>query len=280
MTVDYPFSTPYRVSTITCNGSINNINSVNLCELYSNISIINNEYDKIGFVYMTDKDGINFKGINPKKKKKKDCSNITKRKFDNAISGYFKTGENYYPSVKIFRNGTIQMTGLKKIEDGEILNEQVFEVLKEIIIKNPNKITDYENEESLSCGQFRVRLINSDFSIPYNIRRKDLHHLLISLEYNNTSSFQPGTYPGVKLQYFWNPSNNNINGRCNCSLKCFGKGDGSGDGKCKKITVSIFESGKILITGAINFIQIDEAYKYISNILQKHQNTLEKKYLI
>ena len=102
----------------------------------------------------------------------------------------------------------------------------------------------------------------------------------LSDEYKNTSSFQPGTYPGVKLQYFWNPVNENINGRCNCNMKCFGKGDGSGDGKCKKITVSIFESGKILITGAINFVQIDEAYNYISNVLKKHQNSLEKRYLI
>ena len=281
MIVKTPFSTPYRVSTITCNGSINNLDSVDLCGLYENISTIDIGSNKIGFVYISDKDGNNFKGINPKKPKKKDTSGLKKKKFDNAISGYFQTRKDYFPSIKIFRNGTIQMTGLKTIEDGKKLNKQVFKILNDIIINNPKKITDLDiSKTKLSSGEFRVRLINSDFSIPYNIRRKDLHHLLISDEYKNTSSFQPGTYPGVKLQYFWNPVNENINGRCNCNMKCFGKGDGSGDGKCKKITVSIFESGKILITGAINFVQIDEAYNYISNVLKKHQNSLEKRYLI
>lgn len=279
--MDSPFKpSPYRVSTITCNGSIGkNVGEVYLDVLFQVVPIISLLDDKYGFVYMIDKQGKDFKGILPKKEKKTQKGPMTteeqfkKRRFDNAISGYFKLRDHYYPSVKIFKNGTIQMTGVKTIEDGKLLNTQIYKVIQEIGIVHPTIVKD---STKIECGEFCVRLINSDFSINYNIRRKDLHHLLISDLYNNVSSFQPGTYPGVKLQYFWNKESIKHNGICGCKEKCFGKGIGYGDGKCKKITVSIFESGKILITGAIEFQQIDEAYQYICNILQKHQSALQK----
>jgi TATA-box binding protein (TBP) (component of TFIID and TFIIIB) len=273
------FATPYRVSTITCNGSLGkNIGELYLDKLFEQISITEDK-NAYGFIYIVDREGKVIKGTSPKKPKKTHAKKFNeedlnkKRRFDNAISGYFQTKDGYFPSVKIFKNGTIQMTGIKKIEDGELLHRQVFEVFSTIIKKHPDTVKNNE----LQLTDFFVRLINSDFSVPFHIRRKDLHQLLISDQYENTSSFQPGTYPGVKLQYCWNPFFKKNDGRCYCTVnKCFGKGDGSGDGQCKKITVSIFESGKILITGAINFIQIDKAYNYIGNILKTHQPELQK----
>lgn len=276
------FATPYRVSTITCNGSIGkNVGQVYLDKLFQHIQVIPTESNEIGFIYMADRDGKEIKGISPKKqkrvhaKKNKDAEDGSKEKrFDNAISGYFQTRPGYSPSVKVFKNGTIQMTGLKKIEDGVILNKQVFAVLHDLIQAAPDIV---ENND-LECCDFYVRLINSDFSVPFHIRRKDLHQLLISDDYNNISSFQPGTYPGVKLQYSWNPGFGKSDGRCHCvnKKKCIGKGDGTGEGQCKKITVASFESGKILITGAVNFEQVNKAYSYICNILKENQKTLEK----
>jgi hypothetical protein len=128
---------------------------------------------------------------------------------------------------------------------------------------------------TLKADQFTIRMINTDFSVPYRIRRKDLHKLLISSEYNNVCDFQPGTYPGVKLQYFWNDTCSH-DGRCMCTVPCFGKGRGEGNGDCKKVTVSVFESGKILITGANAFHQVDEAYAYICDILVAEVEKLKK----
>jgi TATA-box binding protein (TBP) (component of TFIID and TFIIIB) len=272
MTTQTPIATPYRVSTITCNGSIGKqVGEVYLNKLYEHIPIVPLTSEERGFVYVIDKDGREFKGILPKRQKKYQRIPVTpeeqykKRRFDNAISGYFKLAPGYCPSVKIFKNGTVQMTGVRSIPDGNLLNECVFEVVKKIA----DKVVEINN---LELGKFYVRLINSDFTVSYNIRRKELHHILVSPLYGNTSSFQPGTYPGVKLQYFWNQGDNH--GVCTCTNKCFGKGQLPGE--CKKITVSIFESGKVLITGAIEFHQIDEAYAYICNILQKHRLALEK----
>jgi hypothetical protein len=123
-------------------------------------------------------------------------------------------------------------------------------------------------------------MINSDFGVPFKIRRKNLHHLLISDVYNNACSFQPLTYPGVKLQYFWNKMNPQKNGVCNCTNICYGKGGGNGNGDCKKVTVSIFDSGKILITGANAFDQVDNAYSYICKVISDNKRELKKIQLI
>jgi len=271
--------THYRVSTITCNGSIGS--AVDLTNLYNKIPVIELGSDVTeGFIYVIDRNGKETMGVNPKKKrvvkKKEGDEEVKYRRFDNAISTYFKLRPDYYPSVKIFKNGTIQMTGIKTIEDGEALHRFVYDTFHKIYLEHPEI---FVKEVSYSSENFFVRMINSDFSVPYLIRRKDLHHTLISDKYQNSCSFQPGTYPGVKLQYFWNPVIGRNNGQCICTeAKCFGKGNGNGHGECKKVTVSIFESGKILITGATNFEQINEAYGYITRILEENYSVIRKVY--
>ena len=88
-----------------------------------------------------------------------------------------------------------------------------------------------------------------------------------------TSSYEPIMYPGVNMKYFYNKEFKN-NGICKCSEKCKGKGKGCGNGNCKRITIAIFNSGKIIITGGRNFEQITESYNFINNIL-KNRNKYE-----
>ncbi len=61
-----------------------------------------------------------------------------------------------------------------------------------------------------------------------------------------------------------------------CSDHCFGKGKGNGDKDCKKITIAIFESGSVLITGGVSFEQINSAYDYITDIFNRHKNEIKK----
>ena len=122
-------------------------------------------------------------------------------------------------------------------------------------------------------------MINSDFKTytnpelteKFNIRRKELHNLLISSKYNNKCSFQPGIYQGVKLEYYYN--NNNNNGICVCENHAFNK---KFNNICKKVTIAIFESGSILITGGITFDQINVAYKYITQIIKDNAELLKR----
>lgn len=257
--------TKYRVSTITCNASITT--TINLLELFDNLTL----GDDNGFLWI--ENGLKKRGVYPKKKK--DTSQNKKKKcFDNQITVIYKYGPEYYPNIKIFRNGNIQMTGIRNENDGK---NMVDIITKEIsfIAKNtcPTLVGNIDN---ILCQDFIIRMINCDFGVPFKIRRKNLHQLLISSKYGNTCSFQPLTYPGVKLQYYWNITQPTNNGICKCKSPCYGKGNGQSDGNCKKVTIAIFDSGKILITGANSFEQVNKAYEFICKVIMDNENDIKK----
>ncbi len=62
---------------------------------------------------------------------------------------------------------------------------------------------------------------------------------------------------------------------CQCTKRCNGKGTGHGNGECKRITIAIFNSGKIIITGGKTLEQLTLSYKFINSILKN-----KKKYMI
>lgn len=285
MTTESLVFSPYRVSTITCNADIGKDINIDLGILFDNINI-----KEDGFVWiqhLKDNNEI-VRGINPKKKRKPKHSSNKKNRFDNQITTIYKMSPDYYPNIKIFKNGNIQMTGIRDISHPKIIINVLIDNIKmiynndkKIIITNYNDINPIER---LIYSNFKVRMINSDFKVykdlemsdRFNIKRKELHNILISHKYQNKSSFQPGVYQGVKLEYYWNENNKEYNGICKCSVNCFGKNSGTGNGNCKKVTVAIFESGSILITGGITFQQIDDAYNYICNIINENKNTIKK----
>jgi len=282
--------TPYRVSTITCNADIGNDINLDLNILFENIEI-ENDIKKFIWIQFLKENIEHIRGINPKKKRKSKQTN-KKSRFDNQITVIYKYDENYYPNIKIFKNGNIQLTGIRDISHPELIINDIIINIKNIF-QNGNKkifITNYNDinpDHRLIYSNFKVRMINSDFKIfndvnqieKFNIKRKELHNLLISGKYNNKSSFQPNVYQGVKVEYFWNTSNKNNDGICKCTKNCFGKSTGSGDGNCKKVTIAIFESGSILITGGVSFEQIDDVYKYICKIIKENQKNIKKKFI-
>lgn len=265
-------ASPYRVSTMTCNGSVGTQVDINL--FFENVHI-----DDSKFIY-TEYKVHRHRGTKPKNKKgrgkKEPMMNEgpAKKCFDNQVTIIYKVADNYCPNIKLFRNGNIQMTGIRNHEDGEMITRIVAEEIKRIHAENVATIVSDVNK--VSGGEFKVRMINSNFSVPFLVRRKELHKLLISPEYNNNCNFQGTTYPGVKLYFYWNAQNKEQNGVCTCTEPCFGKGTGNGDGQCKKVTVAVFESGNVLITGANTRQQIDDAYAFITTILIKHVQLLRK----
>jgi TATA-box binding protein (TBP) (component of TFIID and TFIIIB) len=272
------YFTNYKVSTITCNADLGVY--VNLDILYENFEL-NDKFIWIYYPKITDK--VNTRGFYPKKKRTSKKDSIKKNLFDNQVTTLFKINDTYYPNLKIFKNGNIQITGIKDqtivkdiIELIIIQIKKIHEIIPEIIVNN--------NIEIIGFNKFVIRMINTDFKSYLNntletkflIRRKILHKILISETYNNKCSFEPGRYHGVKLEYFWNSNKEKLDGICVCAKHCFGKGTGHGENNCKKITIAIFESGSVLITGGISFEQIDEAYKYITNILNIHKHEIQK----
>jgi hypothetical protein len=263
--IESPVPTKYRVSTITCNASITT--TINLPELFNNLTL----GDDVGFVWI--ENGLKKRGVYPKKKK---AHSQTKDKkcFDNQLTVIYKYADGYYPNIKIFRNGNIQMTGIRKQEDGENIVQIVAKELTHITTTSCPTLVG--NVNTIDNKDFFIRMINCDFGVPFKIRRKNLHQLLISAKYGITCSFQPLTYPGVKAQYYWNSTQLTNNGICKCTVPCYGKGTGHGDGNCKKVTIATFDSGKILITGANSFDQVNKAYEFICAVIMDNQNEVKK----
>ena len=56
-----------------------------------------------------------------------------------------------------------------------------------------------------------------------------------------------------------------------CKNICKGQGTGDGDGECKRITMSIFRTGRIIITGAREIKQIEAAYSFLNKVFDKHE---------
>jgi TATA-box binding protein (TBP) (component of TFIID and TFIIIB) len=277
------YFTPYKVSTITCNANIGENLFINLSVLYNNITPLLEDNNIIWIQNSLNE----YKGINPKKIRNSKKEKKKKTRFDNQITILYQFNKTYRPNIKIFKNGNIQLTGINKVEsDVEEIAKHIINKIKKIY-EIDNKINlNYETENKdeflnkLKYGNFKIRMINTDFKTYYDadlkekfyIRRKELHNLLISNKYNNKSSFQPGIYQGVKLEYYYTPYNNS--GICQCKVHNFSKKNNQSE--CKKVTIAIFESGSILITGGINFDQVNSAYKHITNVIKDNINIVKK----
>jgi len=124
---------------------------------------------------------------------------------------------------------------------------------------------------------YKIVLINSDYYLGFEVKREVLHELL-TLKYHIFSSYEPCIYPGVNSKYYVNTTNKDteFEGKCYCDVYCNGKGNGNGNGNCKKITVSIFQSGSIIITGARNMYQIKLAHTFINKVINDNYDNIKK----
>ena len=270
----------YRISTITCNGEVGC--PVELNAFFKHIDIVGNG----GWIFVEIGLGV-FRGLDPNVKRR---NNPNRKNFVNQVTVIRDLGGVYRPNIKLFKNGNVHMTGIRSLSDGEKVVGMVADEVRRIaaaqlLAGDAEDTPIVANIDMVKAGNFKCRMINCDFTAPFRVRRKDLHNMLIVPPFNNISSFEPGTYPGVKIHYFWNPyagGGAKTHGRCECMQHgaenmCIGKGEGKEIGDCKKVTIAVFESGKVLVTGATNIDQVNAAYKFICDVLMTHKERLQKK---
>ena len=136
-------------------------------------------------------------------------------------------------SVKVFPNGSIQVAGCCDLFDCKRIITQLVQIFKNFL----------GLEINLPENSFRVVMINSNFSLNYNINLMKVADWFE--EYNDIFkvSFEPDRYSAVKIKF--KPAHD-----------------------MKEITCSIFSTGKIIITGAETLKEIAFAY----NIINQHIN--------
>lgn len=259
------------------------------CDLYDN-----NKYDKLLKKYIE----YNNSDLSYIEEGLSLLTNNKREHFYNSCTIIIKPDEERRPvNIKLFANGQITITGGLNNKDGQ---DAVISLLKIINVDKNNFLdNDKLDEETMirfsknkKCGKkingylkpkdteiikYDITMINSDYKLNFSVDREKLHNILMN-ETGLMSVFDGNIYPGVKMYYYWNLFNKENNGICKCSnkIKCKGKGNGLGEHKCKKITVVIFQSGSVMITGANSDYQIEHVHKDIKKIIEKYYTRIIK----
>jgi TATA-box binding protein (TBP) (component of TFIID and TFIIIB) len=171
-------------------------------------------------------------------------------------------------------NGKITLTGSKCEHDGYYASCVLLEEMKKDISIFPD--LDENAVNALKIANYKITMINSDFNTNFRIDLLKLLSILNNSEKELFTKFNPEKYRGLIIGFYWNTNKYNQDGKCTCTVKCNGKGCGTGNGACKKITISIFKSGSVIITGGRLTTQIDDAYKLINNIFKKYYYDIVK----
>lgn len=163
-------------------------------------------------------------------------------------------------SIKIFKNGSIQMTGIKSVE---AVQNKVRDVTKFIASIYGREIQAYDT---------KIVMINSDISLGIQLRREHLCSFLRIKYPKLIFSFEPCIYQGVIIKYMHNEDADcATNGVCTCpeGVKCNGKGRGDGAGRCRKISIIVFHSGSVIITGAVSMQQLHIAKGFLLGVIDE-----------
>lgn len=178
--------------------------------------------------------------IEKENKKKKDH-------FFNQVSVTAKSPNGKLINIKLFLNGTVQITGCKNYTHTMEALQCLFNELKKdkfIYSDKQNKFIKksfVEDKEQLFISKIskpKIVMINTNFDIEYRVNRDKLFEYT---EQNNIiASYDPNVHAGVNIKYKI---------------------------KKKKISIFVFESGSVIITGASNSEHVKSAYEFINKLL-------------
>tara|TARA_B100000427_G_scaffold328900_1_gene343213 strand:+ start:1124 stop:2347 length:1224 start_codon:yes stop_codon:yes gene_type:complete len=181
----------------------------------------------------------------------------------------------------MFTSGKIKIAGCTR----EYQIDKAMKVLMQVMETNLNKEKMAEffgkNTDDFEIISKNPVMINSDFASNYEIKRYELD-VLIREKYKIMSSFEPCTHPAVIIKYYHNASYEDGNGVCKCmehfgsKHRCNGRGNGHGKGGCKTVTILVFQSGKVILTGGRHLNQVNSGYKFIQAVLQNNNKELNR----
>lgn len=209
--------------------------------------------------------------IKNKPKRVKKSENKTKQKdtsknhFYNQITVVVRVGQgqckdlNEAPKInmKLFRNGSVQMSGCKSIKNINIALGKLICKLKEVKAKiEDGKICEkefIEESENITVKDFKIDMINSNYQVSMQIDRDKLYNLLLKKKIK--ASYEPCIRACVIIKYV--PIKENI--------------------EQKEVSVFVFQKGNIIITGARSKSHIISAYNYMNEILLTHTDEIIKK---
>lgn len=243
------------ISTITLDCKLHTLINVNV--FAKNITLKEEEIASVKFGNRNDT-ATNRTIINLQTKKKKSSDKM----FFNQVTVLMRPSNNTernYINIKVFKNGSLQMTGCKDMND---FNNVVHTLIK-LLIKGTtitrNGVTRHlkyiTKPDTIGLYDAKIRMINSNFDFDYKIYRQKLSQLLVE----NHGKFTKDTEIGyVEHKYSSNSSHSCVNIKFKYD-------------EHKSPSIFVFQTGSIIITGAKTLQQITAAYIFINKIIDKYR---------
>jgi len=261
--------TPLRISTLVTTGHLGT--TISLVKLFDQLKgrLIPIGYPDEGFLKMehetkmigqSARDVLTKRRTSDKTFFNQSTLVIRKRRCDS-------TADMKEVNVKLFANGGFQMTG--------VTSEEFSRDVLAWLMKECATFEEPISEKPLELTKFAVQLLNSDYKMNALAKRAELHRILCT-QYRLSSTLETTIYQGVNTKYYYNEQSPASHGICNCPRFCNGQGDGTAIGLCKRITIAVFQTGSIIITGARNKRQLDEAYGFMNDVLRAHAAEVTK----
>lgn len=248
---EYLDNNAVTISTITIYAKlgvkINNYNIARYIEL--------SKYDVFAEWYGNAKNENTNRHIFLSKNSEKKLKKKQKKKFYNQVTlevrPYGKEQKNRIINVKLFKNGSVQMTGCKCMTDCYKSLQKIVDLLispkyKITGVKKIELIEFIDDIELIKIDKMKIAMINSNFYIEYMVNLEKLYYLLCT--------------NAVKCKY--NPIHACVNIKYNNVVDL------------KEISIFVFQSGSIIITGASNVGHIITTHNYILGILEYYKKEI------
>ena len=169
-------------------------------------------------------------------------NNEESKLFYNCINTYItvKYQDKKRISVKIFKNGNIQLAGVLNVMSATYAVRKIYRRLTEV--------EAFLNPEFSKITNLRICMINSDFKISKNIKQNVLCDIL---DITNDSmikryTYNPSKYPAINLK-IEDPETAN------------------------KLTVAIFRPGSVILTGGSDINLYFKTFKYLIKLLNNNE---------
>jgi hypothetical protein len=181
--------------------------------------------------------------------------------------------------IKVFNTGKLEIPG--------ILNEEVLEIVKKMLLDTIQPFIDKEINYLEYNSEDNV-LINSNFNCGFYINRDKLYNILRSKKYKIECAYDPCSYPGVKCKFYFNNEigfNKELqNGQIkeeDHKMKLSELNDYS---RYTEISFMIFRTGSCLIVGNCTEKILNYVFEFVkiilhdeyANIFVENQDLIEK----
>jgi TATA-box binding protein (TBP) (component of TFIID and TFIIIB) len=153
-------------------------------------------------------------------------------------------------SIFIFPNGKVKAAGVKTINTINLMIQELIQIINYVpgTVKQPETLCGENIKIQMICSDFKIKPVKED-SDGWCLKQEELKNILVKNNYSATFSAL-SRYPGINLKV---PS----------IIE-----------KDKNISLLIFRSGCIIITGAKNALDICEGYRMIIDIINRNKETL------